>query len=103
MLAAFAMAAAEKPPREIKVVVISMFERGADTGDLPGEFQHWVEREKLDEILPFPVGNRDLRVNKQGVLGICAGIGTARAAASIMALGLDPRFDLRKAYFLVAA
>ena len=93
--------AAEKP-REIKVVVISLFERGADTGDLPGEFQHWVEREKLDEILPFPAGNRDLRVNKQGVLGICAGIGTARAAASIMALGLDPRFDLRKAYFLVA-
>ena len=96
------LSAAAPKPREIKVVVIALFERGADTGDLPGEYQHWVEREKLDEVLSFPAGNRDLRVNKQGVLGICAGIGTARAAASIMALGLDPRFDLGKAYFIVA-
>ena len=29
-------------------------------------------------------------------------MGTARAAASVMALGLDPRFDLTHAYFLVA-
>jgi purine nucleoside permease len=101
-LVALSFAKAAEKPREIKVVVISLFERGADTGDLPGEFQHWVEREKLDEVIPFPAGNRDLRMNKQGVLGICAGIGTARAAASIMALGLDPRFDLRKAYFVVA-
>ncbi len=100
-LGSLAIAAADKP-REVKVVVISLFERGADTGDLPGEFQHWVEREKLDEVIPFPAGNRDLRMNQQGVLGVCAGIGTARAAASIMALGLDPRFDLSKAYFLVA-
>ena len=28
--------------------------------------------------------------------------GTARTAATIMALGLDPRFDLTHAYFLVA-
>jgi purine nucleoside permease len=41
-------------------------------------------------------------MNGDGVLGICTGIGTARAAASIMALGLDPRFDLRKAYWVVA-
>lgn len=90
-------------PIEVKVVVVALFEQGNDTGDNPGEFQYWVEREKLDQILPFPAGNRDLRWNpKTGVLGICAGVGTARAAASIMALGLDPRFDLRKAYWLVA-
>jgi purine nucleoside permease len=41
-------------------------------------------------------------MNRDGVLGILTGVGTARAAASIMALGLDPRFDLRKAYWLVA-
>jgi purine nucleoside permease len=29
-------------------------------------------------------------------------MGTAKAAASIMALGMDPRFDLSKAYWLVA-
>jgi purine nucleoside permease len=30
------------------------------------------------------------------------GVGTARATASVMALGLDPRFDLSRAYWLVA-
>ena len=38
----------------------------------------------------------------KGVLGVVTGEGTARAAASVMALGLDPRFDLRRAYWLVA-
>ena len=92
----------DSKPIEIKVVVISMFEVGADTGDTPGEYQYWVEREHLDTVLPFPQGYHDLRVNKDGVLGVLTGVGTARAAASIMALGSDPRFDLTHAYFLVA-
>jgi purine nucleoside permease len=86
----------------VKVVVVTMFERGADTGDEPGEFQYWVEREKLDKIYAFPQGYHDLRMNDKGVLGIVTGIGTAKAAASVMALGLDPRFDLKNAYWLVA-
>ena len=86
----------------VKVVVIALFERGADTGDSPGEYQFWVERNHLDRIIPFPQGNHDLRMNDQGLLGILAGVGTARAAASIEALALDPRFDLSKAYWLVA-
>ena len=79
-----------------------MFERGADTGDQPGEFQYWIEREGLDRVVTFPQGWRDLRMNQDGVLALCTGIGTAKAAASVMALGLDPRFDLRKAYWVVA-
>jgi purine nucleoside permease len=90
------------PRIPIKVVVVTMFERGADTGDDPGEFQYWVEREKLDRVLPFPAGYHDLRTNGQGVLGMVTGIGTAKAAASVMALGVDPRFDLRQAYWVVA-
>jgi purine nucleoside permease len=90
-------------PIEIKVVVIGMFEQGADTGDAPGEYQYWVEREHLDTILPFPQGYHDLRLNPHtGVLGLLTGVGTAKATASVMALGLDPRFDLTHAYFLVA-
>lgn len=89
-------------PLEVKVVVVTMFERGADTGDQPGEFQYWVERESLDRVYKFPQGWRDLRMNTDGVLGLCTGIGTAKAASSVMALGLDPRFDLRKAYWVVA-
>ena len=47
---------------------------------------------KDSEKLPFPPGYRDLRYNPdKSVLGIVTGIGTARAAASIMALGMDPR------------
>ena len=90
-------------PLPIKVVVVTMFELGADAGDKPGEFQAWVERLPLPETIPFPQGHRDLRLNReQGVLGIVTGIGTARSAASVMALGMDPRFDLSRAYWLVA-
>lgn len=95
--------AAPAKPIEIKVVVLSMFEVGADTGDFPGEYQYWVERQHLDTVLPFPQGYHDLRLNaKSGVLGVLTGVGTARAASTVMALGLDPRFDLTHAYFLVA-
>lgn len=92
------------PPVEkipVKVVVVSMFEMGADTGDRPGEFQLWVERFPLDSTIAFPQGYRDLRYNDQGVLGMVTGIGTAKSAASIMALGMDPRFDLSEAYWLI--
>ncbi|MCU1250999.1 MAG: purine nucleoside permease, partial [Edaphobacter sp.] len=98
-----ALAQPQQKPIEIKVVVINMFEIGADTGDAPGEHQYWVEREHLDTVLPFPAGYHDLHLNpKTGILGVLTGVGTARTAATIMALGLDPRFDLTHAYFLVA-
>jgi purine nucleoside permease len=96
------LAASQQTPIEVMVVVVTMFERGADTGDQPGELQHWVERESLDRTFEFPAGWRHLRMSANGVLALCTGIGTAKAAASVMALGLDPRFDLRKAYWVVA-
>jgi purine nucleoside permease len=89
-------------PLRIKVVVVTMFERGEDTGDVPGEFQLWVEREHLDQVLPLVAGYHHVRLNSDGVLGMVTGVGTAKAAASVMALGLDPRFDLSKAYWIVA-
>jgi purine nucleoside permease len=93
-----------KPPSPIpiKVVVVTMFERGEDTGDAPGEFQFWVEREHLDQVFAQPVGYHHLRSNQDGVLAMVTGVGTAKAAASVMALGVDPRFDLSKAYWIVA-
>jgi len=48
---AIVCAAAEEKPIAVKVVVVTMFERGADTGDEPGEFQYWVERSKLDRVI----------------------------------------------------
>ena len=97
-----AQSPAPRQPIPVKVVVVTMFERGEDTGDVPGEFQFWVERKHLDQIYPLPAGYHHVRMNKDGVLGMVTGVGTAKAAASIMALGLDPRFDLSKAYWLVA-
>ena len=95
-------AQSQTAPIPIKVVVVTMFERGEDTGDTPGEFQLWVEREHLDQVIPLAAGYHHLRLNKDGVLGLLTGVGTAKAAASVMALGTDPRFDLSKAYWVVA-
>src|SRR3984957_590581 len=95
-----AQTATQTSPIRVKVVVVTMFERGEDTGDAPGEFQLWVEREHLDQILPLPSGYHHVRMNKEGVLGMVTGGGTAKAA--VTALGLDPRFDLSKAYWVVA-
>lgn len=90
-------------PIPIKVVIVTMFELGEITGDTPGEFQFWVERLPLDATIPFPQGHRDLRYNAEmGVLGLVTGIGTLKSSASIMGLGMDPRFDLSQAYWLVA-
>lgn len=87
----------------VKVVVVSMFEKGLETGDTPGEFQYWVERLPLADSLPFPQGYRQLRYNPDlQVLGIMTGVGNTKTAASIMGLGMDDRFDLTKAYWLVA-
>jgi purine nucleoside permease len=101
-LSAPAASLKKDPPIPIKVVIVTMFEAGADTGDRPGELQYWVERNHLDKILPFPQAYHHLRMNRDGVLAVLTGMGTAKAAGSIMALGLDPRFDLRKAYWIVA-
>ncbi|MBI2516246.1 MAG: purine nucleoside permease [Opitutae bacterium] len=96
-------AAPAAEPLRPKVVVVAMFEVGKDTGDTPGEYQFWVEREKLDRVIPLPAGFRDVRTNADGsVLGILTGVGNTSSATSIMALGLDPRFDLSKSYWLVA-
>ena len=93
-----------KPPAPIrvKVVVITMFERGEDTGDTPGEFQLWVEREHLDQVFDVPAAYHHVRMNKDGVMGMLTGVATAKAAASVTAVGLDQRFDFSKAYWIVA-
>lgn len=96
------LAFAQPKPWPVKVVIVTTFEVGEDTGDAPGEFQFWVEREHLTEKLPFPGGVRDLRTNPDhSILGIVTGTTIGPSASSIMALGLDPRFDLSRAYWLV--
>jgi purine nucleoside permease len=86
----------------VKVVVVAMFELGEDTGDAPGELQYWVERDHLDHVYPLPAGYHAVRMNDAGEMAVLTGQGTAHAASTIMALGLDPRFDLTHAYWLIA-
>ena len=95
--------AAGAAPLAPKVVVVAMFEPGQDTGDTPGEYQFWVERLKLDQVFPLPSAYHDVRANADGsVIAIVTGVGNIRAAATLMALGSDPRFDFRRSYWLVA-
>ena len=87
----------------VRVVVVTMFEIGKDTGDKPGEFQLWKERRHLTETLPFPQGWHNLAYDPEtGVLAIVTGMGSIKSATAALALGLDDRLNLSKAYWLVA-
>ena len=90
-------------PLPVKVVIVTMFEIGEDEGDQAGEFQLWKERQGLDIKIAFPHSHHDLFYNQHTqVLGVVTGIGTAKSASAIMALGLDSRFDLSKSYWIIA-
>lgn len=99
--AASADAAKATHPIEIASVVLVAYEVGKDTGDFPGELQAWADT--IPRTLPFPAGERGLRYDPgRKLLVLLTGVGTNRAATAVMALGSDPRFDLRRAYWLVA-
>ncbi|NTE65153.1 purine nucleoside permease [Agrobacterium tumefaciens] len=82
------------PKYPVRVVIVSMFD---------GESGIWAERMPLQTTVSFPHGYRDLSYDpERQLLKVVTGVGTAKAAASIMALGLDHRFDLSRAYWIVA-
>lgn len=89
-------------PLEVRVVVLAMFENGEPTGDRPGELQLWLERNPGLQEMSFPLGEYPLYYREDGLLVACLGGGVPNATASTMALGLDSRFDLRQAYWLIA-
>lgn len=94
---------ASAEPWPVKVVVVTTFEEGADRGDRLGELQLWAEREELTETIDFPGGVHPLLTNKdRSVVAMVSGMGLVNAGASVMALAFDKRFDVRKAYWLLA-
>ena len=89
-------------PIEVRVVIVTTWEAYKDGVDQMGELHAWQTR-WLKTALPFPVGVHSLQYDpKTHVLALLTGMATARAAASVMALGSDPRFDLTHAYWIVA-
>lgn len=105
-LGLLAASAKAESPIPIKVVIVTTFDNDysnpRDTGEADGEASRWIERMHLNHVIPLPGAFRPIHMNSDGVLEIMTGMATARAAASTMALGLDPRFDLTKAYWLLA-
>lgn len=61
-------AKAEEQKIPVRVVVVTTFELGQDTGDTPGEFQNWVEK------LPL---NQEISALRQ-IMALCAIIPTFR-------------------------
>jgi len=88
-------------PIRPKVLILTTFEVGADTGDRPGELQYWVERERLTETLEVPGLLHPLRYNASGVYAMVTGT-CNRSGLAVTMLGMDPRFDLRRTYFMMA-
>lgn len=102
-LSAGAVAQTPSAPWEIRGVVLTTYEIGKDKGDRAGEFQPWVEGEKLTETLPFPAGVHNIYTDKSHhILYLVTGTTLAPMSATVMALGMDPRFDLRKAYWILS-
>jgi purine nucleoside permease len=85
---------------EPRVLVIATYEAGKDTGDTPGELQYWAEREKLAEKIRVPGIEHPLLTNGHGLFAMVSGV-TSRSALSLMALAMDPRFDLTHTYILL--
>ena len=86
-----------RPPlRALKVLIVSMFEP---------EAAPWVEPLRLTDTVPVPgllPESPSLRCNADDVCLLVAGMGHANAAASTLAVALDPRLDLTHTWFLVA-
>ncbi len=100
--AAFLLAAARlgADPIPVKVAVVVTFEVGQDTGDKPGEFQFWAEREKWGQPVIIPGVDHPVLTDAHGTIGVVSGT-TVRASNQIMALVLSGKFDFSKTYWVV--
>ena len=88
-----AQGSATSKPWPIRVVIVT---------PMPSEFDHWGEREHLSETVDLPGNTQPLHTNAEHtILGLISGASLPNAAGSIMVLGLDPRFDLTHAYWII--
>ena len=57
-------------PMPVKAAVVVTFEVGADTGDQPGEFQFWAEREKWPIKINVPGVDHPVLTDGKGTIGV---------------------------------
>lgn len=82
-----------------KVVIVTMFEPAG----VPGELALFRKRWALEEIKLSGLEWLPLFANpEKGILAVLAGVGTANAAVSIMALGMCEELDLGESHWLVS-
>lgn len=102
VLACSASVAAQVAARPVKVVIITMF---------GPEAEPFIKPLALTQVMQVPglgQGTKEVEFeprmlcNADDVCMLQVGMGHANAAASVMALTLDPQFDLRQSYFLIA-
>jgi purine nucleoside permease len=88
-------------PLQIPVLVVATYETGNDTGDVPGELQYWAERQNLTQKISVPGLQHPLLTNGKGLYAMVCGT-TSRCVVQLMALGMNPDFDLRRTYVMVS-
>ena len=94
-----AAATANEAPLKVKVAVLVTFEIGQDTGDRPGEFQFWAERETWTKQVKVPGVDHPVYLNDNGVIAVVTGT-TVRASNQVMALVLSGQFDFSQTYWV---
>ena len=94
--------AAENLPVHVRVMTVAMAEGGPDPAKWTGEGKWWVRNEQMLSRVVVPGLTEPVLCNTSGHCLMVTGVGPVEAAASIMAVGVSSKLDLRRAYFLVA-
>ncbi len=100
LLCFFLCFAAQAQPVRVMTVVMSEWNEDPQKWSFEGSLS--VKRESLDKRVEVPGIELPIVCNDNGHCLVVIGEGSDNAAASIMALGLFPGFDLTKTYFLIA-
>jgi purine nucleoside permease len=93
------------PPAPIapKVLTVTMFQQGDPLAGGSGEASVWVQRDRLDQVVPIPGSHSPLYCDRRYEhCLVITGVLASNAAATIMAVGLSDRVDLSRTYVMVA-
>ena len=90
-------------PIDVKVMVLTLFGMDENTGQPVGEFKPWYEFYWKDSGQKVDVQEalHPVYYNQDGVCGTMLGEGKGNAAASLMAILVNPNFDFSHAYFII--